>query len=578
MEGEVGAEQIVGATIDAMPKVVGTQYVHKNITLWGMLEEVAARHPDKEALVGVDTDGREVRISYGELVRQTRVMSAVFARLGVRRGDRVALWMTNLPQWIPAHFGLMRLGAVSVAVSTWLKPEEIKYFLGHSRARHLLMLDRFRNIDFVSMLEEVASGWRSSKAGRLYDPELPELRNVVVMKRDGSAYEADNAYAYSEIVAAGEDPDALALADAMAGVVRPTDLAMVKYTSGSTGFPKGVMLEQWGIVDYGFVYSARHQMTTGQDRLFSAMPFFHAGGSMWSLMTMLSRGSTLVFIEAFDPLLAVQLIEREQCTAMFGVSAMFRDMIKVIRAGSYDTGSMRIITQALHRSLADELEEVFPNSLVLDTYGLTEAYGSGAQLGPDDPEDKRRTTVGRMLDGFEWKISDPVTREELGAGKVGEITLRGRVMRGYWDMPEQTAIALDDQGWLHTGDLGVVDEEGYLTVVGRIKTMLKTGGENVAVEEVESCIRAFGGVAECVVVGIADPRRDQVGRAYVVPEGGSSLDAEKLTEWCHARLARFKVPAEFVFVESLPYTSNNRMDRAAIQKMADASVRVAVEN
>jgi fatty-acyl-CoA synthase len=547
-------------------------------TLWGMLEEVAARHPDKEALVGVDTDGREVRISYGELVRQTRVMSGVFARLGVRRGDRVALWMTNLPQWIPAHFGLMRLGAVCVPVSTWLKPEEVKYFLGHSRARHLLMLDRFRTIDFVSMLEGVASGWRSAKAGRLYDPELPELRNVVVMRRDGSAYEADNAYAYSEIVAAGEDPDALALADAMAAVVRPTDLAMVKYTSGSTGFPKGVMLEQWGIVDYGLVYSARHQMTTGQDRLFSAMPFFHAGGSMWSLMTMLSRGSTLVFIEAFDPLLAVQLIEREQCTAMFGVSAMFRDMIKVIRAGCYDTGSMRIITQALHRSLADELEEVFPNALVLDTYGLTEAYGSGAQLGPDDPEDKRRSTVGRMLDGFEWKICDPVTREELGAGKVGEITLRGRVMRGYWDMPEQTAIALDDQGWLHTGDLGVVDEQGYLTVVGRIKTMLKTGGENVAVEEVESCIRAFGGVAECVVVGIADPRRDQVGRAYVVPERGSLLDAEKLTQWCHARLARFKVPAEFVFVESLPYTSNNRMDRAAIQKMADASVRVAVEN
>jgi fatty-acyl-CoA synthase len=472
----------------------------------------------------------------------------------------------------------MRLGAVGVPVSTWLKPEEIKYMLGHSRSRHLVMLDGFRNLDFVSLLEEVIPEWRSSKAGQLYDPALPELRNIVVMKRDGSAYERDNAYAYGEIVATGEDPDALAVADAMTDVVRPNDLAMVKYTSGSTGFPKGVMLEQWGIVEYGLVYSGRHQMTTGDERLFSSMPFFHAGGSMWSLMTMLSRGSTLVFIEAFDPLLAVQLIEREQCTAMFGVSAMFRDMIKVIRAGSYDTGSIRIITQALHRSLADELEEVFPNSLVLDTYGLTEAYGSGAQLGPDDSEEKRRTTVGRMLDGFEWKISDPVTREELGAGKVGEITLRGRVMRGYWDMPEQTAIALDDEGWLHTGDLGVVDEDGYLTVVGRIKTMLKTGGENVAVEEVEGCIRAFGGVAECVVVGIADPRRDQVGRAYVVAETGSSLDAEKLTEWCRERLARFKVPAEFVFVDSLPYTSNNRMDRAAIQKMADASVRVAVEN
>src|SRR5882757_7251970 len=176
-----------------MSTVTGSRYVqHKDTTLWSMLEEVTARDPDKEALVGIDADGREVRLSYGELVRQTRVMSAAFAQLGVRRGDRVALWMTNLPQWIPAHFGLMRLGAVGVPVSTWLKPEEIKYMLGHSRSRHLVMLDGFRNLDFVSLLEEVIPEWRSSKAGQLYDPALPELRNIVVMKRDGSAYERDN--------------------------------------------------------------------------------------------------------------------------------------------------------------------------------------------------------------------------------------------------------------------------------------------------------------------------------------------------------------------------------------------------
>ena len=562
-----------------MSTVTGSRYVqHKDTTLWSMLEEVTARDPDKEALVGIDADGREVRMSYGELVRQARVMSAAFAQLGVRHGDRVALWMTNLPQWLTSHFGLMRLGAVAVPVNTWLKPAEIKYVLGHSRSRHLVMLDRFRKLDFVSLLEEIIPEWKSSKAGRLYASDLPELRNIVVMNRDGSPYERDNAYEYSEIVAAAEDPDALALADTMADVVRPNDIAMVKYTSGSTGFPKGVILEQWGIVDYGYAYSGRHQMKDGEERLFSAMPFFHAGGSMWSLMTMLTRGSTMVFTEAFDPQLSVQLIERERCTALFGVAAMFRDMIPVIRVGNYDTGSIRIITQALHRSLADELETVFPNSRVLDTWGLTEAYGGGAQLAPDDPVEKRQTTVGRFLDGFEWKVIAPATSEAVGAGEVGEVLLRGRVMRGYWDMPEQTAKALDDDGWLHTGDLGSVDEDGYLTVAGRIKTMLKTGGENVAVEEVESCIRGYAGVTECVVVGIADPRRDQVGRAYVVAEAGFSLDAEKLMEWCNERLARFKVPAEFVFVHDLPYTGNNRIDRAAVQKMADASVRVAVEN
>jgi fatty-acyl-CoA synthase len=292
---------------------------------------------------------------------------------------------------------------------------------------------------------------------------------------------------------------------------------------------------------------------------------------------MLSRGSTLCFTEAFDPVSALRLIEREQCAAIFGVSAMLRDVTTLIRGGGYDFSSVRIVSGS-DPALVEELRELCPNVKTLNTYGLTEAHCTVAAAGPDDPAELQRRTCGRFYDGIEYKVVDPITKHELGPGEVGEVLLRGSVMRGYWDKPEQTAKAIDDDGWLHTEDLISVDENGYVTYVGRLKAMLKTGGENVAAEEVEACILGHRAVLECVDVGIAHPRKDQVGRAYVVARPGMIVSAEELTAWCDDRLARFKVPAEFVFVESLPHTGNDKIDRAAVQKIAGGSVSIAVES
>lgn len=549
-----------------------------NRTLWQMITEVAGKVPDKEAFVGVDTDGRQRRVTYQELVDEARALSAGLARTGIRHGDRVTFWMTNLPEWIVTYFALLRIGAIGVPVNTWLKPPEIKYVLTQSSSRHLLMLDRFRKLDFLSMLAEIAPEWRSSRAGELFTDEAPELRNVIVLKRDYTEYTDGNAFSFVGLAeSARRDPEAMALADRMEKAVRPSDLALVKYTSGSTGFPKGAMLEQGGIVANGMQHTERLQVTEGNERWFSPMPFFHAGGSVWGLMTALSRGSTLFFTEAFEADLALQMIGREKCTAVFGVPAMVRDMLTLVRGGDLDLSSVRIASGS-DPSLAEAVREVYPNLKVsINAFGLTEVYGPAALSGPDDPPERQTSRSGRFFDGVEWKVVDPVTQTEVEPGKIGEALLRGPVMRGYWDKPAESQRAIDEDGWLHSEDLISVDEDGYVTYVGRLKAMLKTGGENVAVEEVERVIVTHPAVFECVVVGVPDPRKDQVGRAYIIVEPGRTLDAEEIAAWCDERLARFKVPAEYEFVDALPRTGSEKIDRAAVQRMADASIRVAVD-
>jgi len=252
-------------------------------------------------------------------------------------------------------------------------------------------------------------------------------------------------------------------------------------------------------------------------------------------------------------------------------------MLTLVRGGGLDLSSVTIATGS-DPSMAETVREVYPNLKIgINAFGLTEVYGPAALCSPDDPPERQMTSCGRFFEGVEYKVIDPATKEEVGPGKIGEALLRGPVMRGYWDKPEESARAIDEDGWLHTEDLISVDEQGYVTYVGRLKAMLKTGGENVAVEEVENVIVAHPAVFECIVVGIPDPRKDQVGRAYVVLEPSLSTDAEELAAWCNERLARFKVPTEFVFVDSLPRTGSEKIDRAAVQRMADSSIRVAVD-
>jgi fatty-acyl-CoA synthase len=539
-------------------------------TLWQRIALVARDRAEKDALVCVDDDGVERRLTYAELLNDARDLSASFTTIGMRRGDRLALLATNRVEWVVTYLAAARLGIVLVPLNTFFTPAELEYALRQSRARHIVVLDEFRKSNFERVLSTMCPNWSSSVAGNLYDPTLPEVRTVVLMSRaqGNESAVADAYYSYARLLDAGAE-SAASSADQMAADVLPSDLAMIKYTSGSTGFPKGVMLTQAGIIANALSHTARLGVAGGDERWFSPMPFFHSGGSIWGLMTTLTRGSTLVFTEAFKPELALQLLERERCTAFFGVPTMLRDMITLMRDRPYDLGELRYAAigdpslAALFRDLVPSLQTTF------NSFGLTECYGCASVTSPSDPEERQATTCGRFLDGIEYRVVEPGTNRDVQPGETGEALIRGNIMDGYWDKPEETAKAIDADGWLHSEDLISVDADGYVTYVGRLKAMLKVGGENVAAEEVENVLLGHPAVHECVVVGVPDPRRDQVGLAFIGREPEHDVSPDELRDWCSARLARFKVPAYFEFVSSIARIGNGKPDRPAMQRLAD---------
>jgi fatty-acyl-CoA synthase len=523
-------------------------------TLWQVLSDAAALDPDRVALVAADDAGEVQRLTYGALLTRVRHISAGFAGIGVQRGDRVVLWMTNRLEWIISAFAIARLGAAVVPINTFLKPPEVKYCIAQSGARHLIMLDRFRALDMPQMLSEICPAFSTAAApGSLYDPALPDLRNVVMFARAGTQHPG----AYDWAALETTDAQALALADRMASLATPEDLIMVKYTSGSTGFPKGVMLQQGGFVANGLLHGRRTGMRR-DDIYFSMMPFFHAGGSIYGQMSMLPIGGTLIFTEAFDTKLAVRLIREEQATIF--VSVLGKEVVMEAYEQGLTFPSVRLAH--VHNEAA---KITMPNAgFAFTPFGLTETYGPAAITSPNDPPEKLMVTGGRPLDGNEIRAVDPATGRDVGPGQVGEAWVRGNVMLGYWNKPEETARALDADGWVHSEDLVTIDAEGFVKYVGRLKLMAKVGGENVALEEVENVLTSHEAITHCAAVGIADERKGEAVRAYIVARTDIAICEADLRTWLKPRLAHFKIPREIAFVDDLPRLANGKLDRVTL--------------
>jgi fatty-acyl-CoA synthase len=530
-------------------------------TLWQTVSDAARRDPRKCALVAAADAGDVQRLSYERLLERAGHLSAGLASVGVRRGDRVVLWMTNTPEWVLSALAIMRLGAAVVPINTFLKPVEVEYVIAQSGARHLLMLDVFRKLRLPAMLGEICPEFIAAKApGFLQSNTLPDLRNVVLFGRSGIKHEG--AFDLGELEALGaRDERAQAFAERMQRETCSSDLGMIKYTSGSTGFPKGVMLEQGGIVANGTLHSRRIGVGSS-DVYFSMMPFFHAGGSIWGLMTMMVNGGTLVFTEAFNPQLAMDLIDAEQATVW--VSVLSKEVFEAALQQGRELRSVRI------GDISSEIgRQVLPNATFsFRPFGLTETYGPAAVTSPTDSLERQNTTCGRMLEGNELRVVDPDTGLDVAPGQSGEAWLRGNIMRGYWNKPEQTARALTADGWLRSEDLVRVDSDGYVSYVGRLKLMLKVGGENVSIEEIERVISSHEAVAACATVGVADERKGEAVRAYVTLRPRQTLQQQTLRVWLEPRLARFKMPREIIFVDSLPRLANGKLDRVSLSQWA----------
>lgn len=535
-------------------------------TIWQAISDAAALDPGRDALVAADDAGHVQRLTYGALLDRVRNVSAGLASIGVQRGDRVVLWMTNTLEWVISTFAAARLGAAVVPINTFLKPPEIKYCINQSGARHLVMLDRFRALDMPRMLAEICPAFAdAAEPGSLFEPEVPDLRNVVLFGRSGTRHRGAYDWSALEALGASGEGDWPSIADRMAQATTPDDLVMVKYTSGSTGFPKGVMLQQGGFLANGILHGRRTGMRR-EDVYFSMMPLFHAGGSIYGLMSMLPIGGTLVFTEAFNVKLAVRLIQEEQPTIF--VTALGKEVVMEAFERGITFPSVRI--GHIHNEAA---RSVLPNAtFAFSPFGLTETYGPAAITGPDDSPEKQMATGGRPLDGNEIRVVDPGTGLDAGPGEIGEAWIRGNVMLGYWNKLEETARTLDKDGWVHSEDLVTVDAEGFVKYVGRIKLMAKVGGENVSLEEVENVVASHEAITHCAAVGVADRRKVEAVRLYVVPRPDMPVCAEELRVWLKPRLAHFKIPREIVFVDDLPRLGSGKLDRITLARWAEEEV------
>jgi fatty-acyl-CoA synthase len=533
-------------------------------TLWQTVSDAARRDPRKCALVAAADAGDVQRLSYERLLERAGHLSAGLASVGVRRGDRVVLWMTNTPEWVLSALAIMRLGAAVVPINTFLKPVEVEYVIAQSGARHLLMLDVFRKLRLPAMLGEICPEFIAAKApGFLQSNTLPDLRNVVLFGRSGIKHEG--AFDLGELEALGaRDERAQAFAERMQRETCSSDLGMIKYTSGSTGFPKGVMLEQGGIVANGTLHSRRIGVGSS-DVYFSMMPFFHAGGSIYGLMTMLVNGGTLVFTEAFNASLAADLVVAEQASVF--VTMLGDEVVQAALAKGVVCGSVRVA------DLPNEAaRKVMPNvKSCFHAFGLTETYGPVAlsSFTPGNCD----VANGRPLEGNETRIVDPETLEDLPPGVPGELLVRGNLARGYWNKPVETARAFIKDGWFRSEDLVSIDADGYLTWHGRLKLMLKIGGENVSIEEVERVVTSHDAIAACCAVGVPDQRKREAIRLYVQMLSGQVLSEAELLAWLKPRLAHFKLPREIAFIDMLPRLGSGKVDRVQLARLAKAEAQ-----
>ena len=525
-------------------------------TLGSLPERAARRWGAREALY---FNGR--RWSFTELSRSVDRLARGLLALGVRPGEKVALWRVNRPEFIEAMFAVTKIGAILVPINTRLRTEDTAYILGQSDSTALLIADRSGPVDYLGMVKELAP---SLRAGAVREERFKHLRLVVSA---GEAPRAETVH-WSAVQAAGDAVDPATLR-ARADAVDPDATAFFMYTSGTTGFPKGAMHDHAivrNLVDRGF-----RMAITPSDTIMMYLPLFHLFGfSDGALMSMVT-GARQVLTETFDPAESLALIEQERATIIHGFDTHYKELMEAHERSPRDVSSVRtgILATGMSSSvpIARKANKMFGR--LLSGYGMSE-FGVGAALSAlDSTEEQCTEASGFPAPGYEIRVVDPVTGQDQPEGTPGEILVRSYMtMQGYYGKPAETAQALDRDGWLHSGDMGIMRADGHLRFMGRYKDMLKIGGENVDPMEVEAFLMSLAGINLAAVVSYPDARLSEVGVAFVKCEPGHSVtDAEVLAQ-CRGRIASFKIPRHVVFVDEFPMTSSGKIQKVTLREEA----------
>jgi len=530
---------------------------YKEATIGAVLKETTEKFPGHEALVYPDTGLRQ---NYTEFYAACREVARGFMAIGVKRGDHVSVWTTNLPEWVYMQFGLSMIGAVLVTVNTNYKSHELDYIVRQSDSTTLVLMEEYRDTSFYDIARKVVSGLDDTEPGKISSENVPTLKNVVYI---GDREDTPGMFNFKDLLDLAKNISDEEL-DARENMLDHHDVINMQYTSGTTGFPKGVMLTHYNIVNNALMVGDVMGMTD-QDRLLIHVPLFHCFGCVMSTLNCVTHGSTMVVMEYFDPLKSLKAVQDEKITAINGVPTMFIAMLSHPDFEKYNMKSLRTGIMAGAPCPVETMNQVRTRmhcSEVVIAFGQTECSPVMTMTRRDDPVQLRVSTVGRLLPGVEGMIVDPETGDEMPVDTQGEIVTRSAcVMKGYYKMPEATDKAIDSEGWLHSGDLGTIDENGYFKVTGRIKDMIIRGGENIYPREIEEFLLTNGKVQDVHVVGIPDEKYGEQVLAVIQLRNGENSSAEEFVEFCTGNIARHKIPRYWEFVEEFPMTASGKVQK-----------------
>lgn len=537
------------------------------ITLGQLLRKTAERYPDREALIAPEKDFRTTWKEFNELTDQ---VAKGMLSMGIKKGDHVAMWSTNYPEWIITQFATAKIGAVLVTVNTNYKARELEYLLKQSDSTTLIMSNGPNSKDnsYLKIISELCSTLEYSAPGQLISETFPMLKNIIYLGDDVQY----GMYNYSQLydMAKNVSDEALRHIESTLDIHDPINM---QYTSGTTGFPKGVMLTHYNLSNNGMAIGDSMKFTK-YDRLCIPVPLFHCFGCVLGVMASITHGTTMILIDHFNPITVMQAIEDEACTAVHGVPTMFISMLSNPRFDEFDFSTLR--TGIMAGSLCPEeiMKEVYEKmnmTEITSVFGQTESSPGCTQTTADDSFEKKVGTVGKELPYIECKIVDPETGEDCPSGVQGEFVARGyNIMKGYYNMPEATAEAIDNDGWLHTGDLAIKDEDGYYKITGRLKDMIIRGGENIYPKEIEDLLYTHPQIQDVQVVGVPDKKYGEAVMACVILVEDAELSEKEVQKFVADKVAKHKIPQHVWFINRFPMTASGKIQKFKLRDKAVA--------
>jgi fatty-acyl-CoA synthase len=525
-------------------------------TVGQILDQAAGKYPDREALV-VCHQAR--RMTWAELREEVDTLAAGLLTLGLQPGDRIGIWSPNRLEWILTQFATAKAGLILVNINPAYRVGELEYALNQVECKAIVIADRFKSSDYQAMLGQLAPELEQAVPGDLRAARLPHLRAVVSMSDEPRP----GMLRFSDVHHAAGEKERVALRGIEAGL-DPDEPINIQFTSGTTGMPKGATLTHFNVVNNGY-FVGRAMKFSSADRLCIPVPLYHCFGMVMSVLTCTTHGATMIFPgEGFDPGEVLKAVHEERCTALHGVPTMFIAELDHPNFSATDFSTLRTGIMAgapCPVEVMKRVQKAMHMEEVTIAYGMTETSPVSFQSGTDDPLDKRVSTVGRIHPHVQVKIVDEQGRP-VPRGERGELCTRGySVMRGYWNDTEKTAASIDAGGWMHTGDLAVLDDEGYCNIVGRVKDMIIRGGENIYPREIEEFLYRHPKVQDVAVFGVPDERFGEAVATWIRLKDDVLADEEEIRDFCREQIAHYKVPAYVRFVEEFPMTVTGKIQK-----------------